>query len=86
MVVFLEVFGSLGVSDRLIAGSIVCGRRFCSLKFGLLSFQKKDEKQPFKSRCASCYRRHHDHGADDGDHACAVGECGGVAHRASEDA
>ena len=56
------------------------------LKFGLLSFHEKDEKQLFKSRCASCYRRRHDHGADDGDHACAVGECGGIAHRASEDA
>ena len=43
----------------------------CSLEQGLLGFHEKDEKQPFKSRCASCYRRRHDHGADDGDHACA---------------
>ena len=53
MVAFLEVLGSLGVSDRLIAGSIGCWRRFRSLKFGLLSFHEKDEKQPFKSSCAS---------------------------------
>jgi len=27
-----------------------------------------------------------DHGADDGDHACTAGECGGLAHRVGKDA
>ena len=83
---FRKLVGVLKVSDRLIAGSIVCWRRFCSLNLVSLSFHEKNEKQAFKSRCAGCCRRHHDHGADDGDHARAAGECGGLAHRAGKDA
>ena len=86
MVTFLGVLWSLRGFGRLIAGSIVSLGRFCSLKFGLQIFHEKDEKYAFQSHCASCCRRRHDYGADDGDHARVVRECGGIAHIAVEDA
>ena len=86
MVTFLGVLWSLRGFGRLIAGPIVSLGRFCSLKLDLLIFHEKDEKHTFKSHCASCCRRRHDHGADDGDHACVAGKCGSIARIAGEDA